>query len=138
MATPDLAKRKTQVNDALEVSIQVGLAALLVISCLLILRPFIPLLLWGIIIAIASHPTYIKLERRFKGRRIWAAVVWSLVLLAAREDGYRNLMRLSSMARISSRIASIASQKRSISALVSDSVGSIISVPATGQLIVGG
>jgi predicted PurR-regulated permease PerM len=83
MATPDLAKRKIQVNDALEVSIQVGLAALLVISCLLILRPFIPLLLWGIIIAIASHPTYIKLERRFNGRRVWAAVVWSLVLLAA-------------------------------------------------------
>ncbi|MNT89187.1 hypothetical protein D3C72_2298690 [compost metagenome] len=46
-------------------------------------------------------------------------------------------IRPSSMARASSRIASIASQKRSISALVSDSVGSIISVPATGQLMVG-
>ena len=43
----------------------------------------------------------------------------------------------SSMSRISSRIASIASQKRSNSALVSVSVGSTISVPATGQLIVG-
>ncbi len=41
------------------------------------------------------------------------------------------------MARISSRMAIIASQKRSSSALVSDSVGSIISVPATGQLMVG-
>ena len=40
--------------------------------------------------------------------------------------------------RISSRFASIASQKRSISRLGSDSVGSIISVPATGQLMVGG
>ena len=47
-------------------------------------------------------------------------------------------MRPSSIARASSRIASIASQKRSSSALVSDSVGSIISVPATGQLMVGG
>ena len=34
-------------------------------------------------------------------------------------------------------IASIASQKRSSSAFVSDSVGSTISVPETGQLIVG-
>ena len=41
------------------------------------------------------------------------------------------------MARISSRIASIASQNRSSSALVSLSVGSIISVPATGQDMVG-
>jgi predicted PurR-regulated permease PerM len=83
MAAPDLAKQKMQVNQALEVSIQVGLAALLVIACLRILAPFIPLLLWGIIIAIASYPTYIKLERRLKGRRAWAAVVWSLLLLAA-------------------------------------------------------
>ena len=38
-----------------------------------------------------------------------------------------------SMARISSRIAIIASQKRSSSAWLSLSVGSIISVPATGK-----
>ena len=38
---------------------------------------------------------------------------------------------------ISPRMAIIASQKRSSSASVSLSVGSIISVPATGKLIVG-
>jgi hypothetical protein len=42
-----------------------------------------------------------------------------------------------SIARISSRIAIIASQKRSSSARDSLSVGSIISVPATGNDIVG-
>ena len=41
------------------------------------------------------------------------------------------------MAAISSRIAIIASQKRSSSALDSLSVGSIISVPATGKDMVG-
>ena len=41
------------------------------------------------------------------------------------------------MSRISSRIAIMALQKRSSSALDSDSVGSIMSVPATGQDIVG-
>ena len=45
--------------------------------------------------------------------------------------------RPSSIARISSRIAIIASQKRSSSAFDSLSVGSIISVPATGKDIVG-
>jgi hypothetical protein len=38
---------------------------------------------------------------------------------------------------VSSAIATIASQKRSSSALGSDSVGSTISVPATGHDIVG-
>ncbi len=42
-----------------------------------------------------------------------------------------------STSAISSRIAIIASQKRSSSAFDSDSVGSIISVPATGKLMVG-
>jgi predicted PurR-regulated permease PerM len=82
MTIQDVAKRKIQVNQALEVSIQVGLAALLVIGCLMILRPFIPLVMWGIIIAIASHPTFLKLKRALKGRGTLAAVVWTLVLLA--------------------------------------------------------
>lgn len=83
MATPDVAKRKTQVNQALEVSIQVGLAAILVVGCLLILHPFIPLILWGIIIAIASYPTFLKLKRSLKEHGIIAAAIWTLVLLAA-------------------------------------------------------
>lgn len=53
----------------------------------------------------------------------------------------RGLMRESilpsSMSAISCRIPSRASQNRSISALSSDSVGSIIKVPATGHDIVG-
>jgi hypothetical protein len=42
-----------------------------------------------------------------------------------------------SISRISSRMRSIASQNRSSSALSSLSVGSIMSVPATGKLTVG-
>lgn len=53
----------------------------------------------------------------------------------------RGLMRESilpsSMSAISCRIPSRASQNRSISALSSDSVGSIIKVPATGHDMVG-
>jgi hypothetical protein len=43
---------KAQVNLALEASIYIGLAILLATACLLILRPFIPLLTWGIIIGL--------------------------------------------------------------------------------------
>lgn len=75
-------EQKREVNAPLEVSIQIGLAALLVIGCLLILRPFVPLIMWGIIIAIASYPTFIKLEKVLKGRRGLAALLWTLLLLA--------------------------------------------------------
>jgi predicted PurR-regulated permease PerM len=82
VAVENCAKGKVQVNQALEVSIQVGLAALLVIGCLVILRPFIPLLMWGIIIAIASYPTFRKLQGALGGRGGLAAVIWTLLLLA--------------------------------------------------------
>lgn len=82
MTVERLAKDKVQVNQALEISIQVGLAALLVIGCLLILRPFIPLIMWGIIIAIASYPTFRKLQSVLGGRAGLAAVLWTLLLLA--------------------------------------------------------
>jgi predicted PurR-regulated permease PerM len=58
------------------------LAALLVIGCLLILHPFIPLIMWGIIIAIASYPTFQKLQRALRGRGGLAAILWTLLLLA--------------------------------------------------------
>jgi predicted PurR-regulated permease PerM len=82
MTVEGLAKGRVQVNQALEVSIQIGLAALLVVGCLLIMRPFIPLIMWGIIIAIASYPTFQKLQRVLHGRGGLAAILWTLLLLA--------------------------------------------------------
>jgi len=82
MSSEAAANEKIPVNQPLESSIQIGLAALLVIGCLLILKPFVPLLLWAIIIAIASCPTFLKLERALKGKRGLAATVWTLLLLA--------------------------------------------------------
>jgi predicted PurR-regulated permease PerM len=58
------------------------LAAFLVIGCLLILRPFIPLVMWGIIIAIASYPTFLKLQNMLGGRAGLSAALWTLLLLA--------------------------------------------------------
>src|SRR6516165_4795053 len=82
MTTRDGTKRKILVNQALEISIQIGLLALLVIGCLLILRPFIPLIMWGIIIAIASYPAFLKLQSLLRGRGALAASLWTLLLLA--------------------------------------------------------
>jgi len=73
---------KTRMSQALEVSIHIGLAFLLAMSCLLILRPFIPLLAWGIIIAVAAYPGFKKLQKLLGGRGVLAAVVFTVALLA--------------------------------------------------------
>jgi predicted PurR-regulated permease PerM len=76
------AHDKTQVNLALEASIYIGLAILLATACLLILRPFIPLLTWGIIITVATYPGFRKLQNVFGGREKLSAVVCTVILLA--------------------------------------------------------
>ena len=76
------ATSKNYIHRALEVSIHIGLLALLTIACLWILRPFIPLVAWGIIIAIAVYPAYRKLQRLLGGRGTLAAVLGTLLFLA--------------------------------------------------------
>jgi len=76
------AQEQSQVDVALEASIHIGLAILLVVACLLVLRPFIPLLSWGIIIAVAAYPGFQKLQRALGGRETASAVVFTVVLLA--------------------------------------------------------
>jgi len=73
---------KAYVNRALEASIHIGLAILLAASCLLILLPFIPLIAWGIIIAVACYPGFRKLQSAMGGRGGLASVVFTLVFLA--------------------------------------------------------
>ena len=58
------ARQQISTRRALEASIHIGLTVLLVTACLLILRPFIPLIAWGIIIAVALYPG-------FEGCSIW-------------------------------------------------------------------
>lgn len=69
-------------NRALEVSIHICLFALLAAGCLLILRPFIAVTVWGLIISIAGYPGYCKLQKLLGGRRILASVVFTVLLLA--------------------------------------------------------
>jgi predicted PurR-regulated permease PerM len=76
------ADDRTQLNLALEASIYIGLGILLTIACLTILRPFIPLLTWGIIIAVAAYPGFKKLQLALGGREVVTAVVFAVLFLA--------------------------------------------------------
>jgi len=66
---------------ALEASIHIGLAILLTAACLIILRPFLPLLTWGIIIAVSAYPFFRRLQSSLGGRGTLAASLFTLVLL---------------------------------------------------------
>ena len=67
---------------AIETTIRISLIALLVTWCFLILQPFIIPVLWGLIIAIALHPTYRWIEGKLGNRRKTAAAVLCGVLLS--------------------------------------------------------
>ena len=82
MAIEQPAYGKTQISLALEASIHVGLAILLAAACFLILRPFIPLVSWGIIIAVAAYPAVKKLQLALGGRGVLAAILFTVALLA--------------------------------------------------------
>jgi predicted PurR-regulated permease PerM len=71
-----------QVNLALEASIHIGLAILLAVACLLILRPFIPLLAWGIIIAVSAYPGFQKARLALGERGVLTAILFTVLLLA--------------------------------------------------------
>ena len=82
MTVEPRAYNEAQINRALEASIHIGLTVLLATACLLILRPFIPLLAWGIIIAVAAYPAFKRLQKLIGGRGVLAAVLFTLILLA--------------------------------------------------------
>src|SRR5277367_4309715 len=77
-----LTRDKAHVTRALETSINVGLVILLASSCFLILRPFILLIAWGIIIAVAAYPAFRKLRHLLGEHEVLAAVLFTLILLA--------------------------------------------------------
>ena len=74
---------KAYLNRAVEVSIHLGLVALLAAACFLILSPFIAVVAWGMIIAIAGHPAYVKLKNLVGRRSGLAAVLFASLLLFA-------------------------------------------------------
>ncbi|HEY1468538.1 MAG TPA: AI-2E family transporter [Candidatus Acidoferrum sp.] len=70
------------VDQAVEASIHIGLLVLLAVACLGILAPFLVIIAWGAIIAVAAYPAERKLEKALGGRRAWSSVMLTLVILA--------------------------------------------------------
>lgn len=69
-------------KSAIDIAIRIGLIALLVYWCLLIFMPFLIPVLWGIIIAVAVYPLYLKFERLLGGRKKLALTLFTLIALS--------------------------------------------------------
>jgi predicted PurR-regulated permease PerM len=65
----------------LDISIRIGVLAILGAWCFDIVKPFIVPFVWGIIIAVASQPLYHGIETQLGGRRAVAATVFTLLAL---------------------------------------------------------
>jgi predicted PurR-regulated permease PerM len=81
MTTPGPAIHPAALRTAVEAAIRIGLIALLVLLCLQIIRPFLFAVIWGVIIAVATHPVFIWLQRRLGGRGGLAASLMTLFWL---------------------------------------------------------
>jgi predicted PurR-regulated permease PerM len=75
-------KDHSYVGMSLEITIKVGLVLGLITWCFLILKPFLMITLWGVIIAVAIYPMFIWLKVRMGNRGKLAAVIVTLFLLS--------------------------------------------------------
>ncbi len=67
---------------AIDLTVRIGVVALLAAWCFQITRPFFIIAVWGIIIATASYPAFSRLEALLGGRERIAAALFTVVGLA--------------------------------------------------------
>jgi predicted PurR-regulated permease PerM len=74
-------RKVSPTGAAVDITIRLGVLAVLVVWCFQILRPFISPVIWGIIIAVAVYPAYEKLNAKLGDRRKLTAAVMTLAAL---------------------------------------------------------
>jgi predicted PurR-regulated permease PerM len=69
------------IRNMMESAIRIGIVLVLVLWCFSIVKPFVSIILWGVIIAIAVAPSYESLSAKMGGRRGRAALLVTLLML---------------------------------------------------------
>lgn len=82
MNTTQQLDNKTSTNRAIEIAIRLALIFLIVLLCFKIIEPFIVLVVWGAIIAVAIFPLYNKFAEAIGGRNKLAATLYALFTVA--------------------------------------------------------
>jgi predicted PurR-regulated permease PerM len=70
-------------SDVIEISIRLGIIFLLIAWCLYIVSPFLGLIAWGAIIAVAIYPFYQGLNNRVGGNKKLSLTLIAVIALAA-------------------------------------------------------
>ena len=68
-------------DEVIQLVIRLGLLALLIGWTFLIIRPFVPILTWSAVLAVAFYPVFSWLAKRLGGRPRTAAAILTLVML---------------------------------------------------------
>ena len=83
MKTPLPAFRRFQSGEqVIQLAVRIGLLAFLVYWTFVLVRPFIPILVWSVVLAVALYPSYEWLARHLGGRPKTAATLITLVSLS--------------------------------------------------------
>lgn len=69
-------------DDVIQLVIRLGLLAFLIYWTFVLLRPFVPILAWSIVLAVALHPVFSRLSRILGGRPKLAAIILTIINLA--------------------------------------------------------
>ncbi|UWU95647.1 AI-2E family transporter [Bradyrhizobium sp. CB1015] len=68
-------------EDVVQLLIRLGLLGLLIFWTFLVIRPFVPILSWSAVLAVAFHPIFAWLAQRLGGRPRTASAVLTLITL---------------------------------------------------------
>jgi predicted PurR-regulated permease PerM len=69
-------------EDVIQLAIRLGLLAFLIYWTFLLIQPFVPILAWSIVLAVALHPVFEFLSRVLDGRPKFAATILTVINLA--------------------------------------------------------
>jgi predicted PurR-regulated permease PerM len=72
---------KTSIRNIAEISIRIALLFLLLFWCYTIIKPFLDILLWSVIFAVALFPLYKGMYSRIGGRKKLSAIIIIVVML---------------------------------------------------------
>ena len=64
-----------------DVAIRISIVGLLLVGCAFVLEPFVPIIAWALVMAVALHPTYSRLSEVMNDRPKAAATLITIVLL---------------------------------------------------------
>jgi predicted PurR-regulated permease PerM len=81
MSEPAATNQNVVTQNFIEAVIRIGLLLLLAIWCFKIITPFIVPVAWGVIIAVAIYPLFIKLKTVMGERNKLAAIVYTMIAL---------------------------------------------------------